>query len=195
MGGCGRWHAGGVCGCRRSWTRASCEASSFPRRGRRLLENALPAAESVFRRICPFSRRGKPISSKFYRLPAARNRFSSDFSPFPPRETVFRRIFSISRRGKAFFGDFSPFPAAGRRFSKVLIGFPRREGVFEGQRSVSRLILAFPENFDRFRAAERRFAKSEIGLAFHFGVSRDRKSALHFRRQNNEEPSRADLRF
>ena len=164
LGGCGRWHAGGVCGRRRSWTRASCEASSFPRRGRRLLENALPAAESVFRQKSPISRGGKPISRKFYRLPAARRRFSSDFSPFPPRETVFLRIFPISRRGKAFFGDFSPFPAAGRRFSKVLIGFPPREGVFEGQRSVSRLIFAFQKSRDRFRVSFLRYRNPAIAL-------------------------------
>ena len=153
---------GGVCGCRRSWTRASCEASSFPRREATGEDFPLPAAESVFRRKSPISRGGKPISRKFYRLPAAGNRFSSDFSPFPPRETVFRRIFSISRRGKAFFGDFSPFPAAGRRFSKVLIGFPPREGVFEGQRSVSRLIFAFQKSRDRFRVSFSRFRNPAI---------------------------------
>ena len=51
----------------------------------------------------PLSRRTKPISSKFYRLPAARRRFSSDFIAFPPQKTVFLRIYPISRRGKAFF--------------------------------------------------------------------------------------------
>ena len=155
---------GGVCGCRRSWTRASCEASSFPRREATGGNSLIPAAESVFRRKSPISRGGKPISRKFYRLPAAGNRFSSDFSPFPPRETVFLRIFPISRRGKAFFGDFSPFPAAGRRFSKVLIGFPSREGVFEGQRSVSRLIFAIRQSRDRFRVSFSRYRHPTIAL-------------------------------
>ena len=135
------------------------------------IENTLPAAESVFRRKSPISRGGKPISRKFYRLPAAGNRFSSDFSPFPRRETVFLRIFPISRRGKAFFGDFSPFPAAGRRFSKVLIGFPRREGVFEGQRSVSRLIFAFQKSRDRFRVSFSRFRNSTIDLVSYNAIS------------------------
>ena len=67
-------------------------------------------------RYAPFSRRGKPISSKFYRLPAARRRFSSDFIAFPPQKTVFLRFFPISRRGKAFSESFDRFPAAGRRF-------------------------------------------------------------------------------
>ena len=144
-------------GCCASWT------VLFLRHKHRSIENTIPAAESVFRQKSPISRGGKPISRKFYRLPAARNRFSSDFSPFPRRETVFLRIFSISRRGKAFFGDFSPFPAAGRRFQKVLIGFPRREGVFEGQRSVSRLILAFQQS-----------RGSVSRLIFAFQKSRDR---------------------
>ena len=135
------------------------------RRGRPQAEISLfPRREGVFRDFPPFSRRGKPISSKFYRLPAARNRFSSDFSPFPPRETVFLRIFPISRRGKAFFGDFSPFPAAGRRFSKVLIGFPPREGVFESQRSVSRLIFAIQQSRDRFRVSFWCFRNPTIGF-------------------------------
>ena len=132
---------------RASWT------VLFLRQKHRSIENTFPAAESVFRRKSPISRGGKPISSKFYRLPAARRRFPSVFSPFPPRETVFLRFYSISRRGKAFFERFSPFPAAGRRFSKVLIGFPPREGVFEGQRSVSRLIFAFQQSRDRFRVS------------------------------------------
>ena len=150
---------------RASWT------VLFLRHKHRSIENTIPAAESVFRRKSPISRGGKPISRKFYRLPAAGNRFSSDFSPFPPRETVFRRIFSISRRGKAFFGDFSPFPAAGRRFSKVLIGFPRREGVFEGQRSVSRLIFAFQKSRDRFRVSFSRFRNPMIGLVSYNAIS------------------------
>ena len=50
--------------------------------------------------IRPFSRRGKPISSNFYRLPAAENRFSEIFFHFPPREMTFRRIFPVSRRKK-----------------------------------------------------------------------------------------------
>ena len=129
-------------GCCASWT------VLFLRQKHRSIENTFPAAESVFRRKSPISRGGKPISRKFYRLPAAGNRFSSDFSPFPRRETVFRRIFPISRRGKAFF-----------------------------------------ESFDRFPAAGRRFRKSEIGLAFHFVVSRNRRSASHFRKRNNEKPS------
>ena len=152
-------------GCCASWT------VLFLRHKHRSIENTIPAAESVFRQKSPISRGGKPISSKFYRLPAARNRFSGDFIAFPPRETVFLRIFPISRRGKAFFGDFSPFPAAGRRFSKVLIGFPRREGVFEGQRSVSRLIFAFQKSRDRFRVSFSRFRNSTIGLVSYNAIS------------------------
>ena len=147
-------------GCCASWT------VLFLRHKHRSIENTIPAAESVFRQKSPISRGGKPISSKFYRLPAARNRFSGDFIAFPPRETVFLRIFSISRRGKAFFGDFSPFPAAGRRFSNVLIGFVRREGVFRSLRSVSRFGLAFRETGDRLRVSVWCFAKSEISLVF-----------------------------
>ena len=150
---------------RASWT------VLFLRHKHRSIENTIPAAESVFSRKSPISRGGKPISRKFYRLPAAGNRFSSDFSPFPPRETVFLRIFPISRRGKAFFGDFSPFPAAGRRFSKVLIGFPPREGVFEGQRSVSRLIFAFQKSRDRFRVSFSRFRNPTIGLVSYNAIS------------------------
>ncbi len=152
-------------GCCASWT------VLFLRHKHRSIENTIPAAESVFRQKSPISRGGKPISRKFYRLPAAGNRFSSDFSPFPPRETVFLRIFPISRRGKAFFGEFSPFPAAGRRFSKVLIGFPRREGVFEGQRSVSRLIFAFQKSRDRFRVSFSRFRNPMIGLVSYNAIS------------------------
>ena len=152
-------------GCCASWT------VLFLRHKHRSIENTIPAAESVFSRKSPISRGGKPISRKFYRLPAAGNRFSSDFSPFPPRETVFLRIFPISRRGKAFFGDFSPFPAAGRRFSKVLIGFPRREGVFEDQRSVSRLIFAFQKSRDRFRVSFSRFRNLTIGLVSYNAIS------------------------
>ena len=152
-------------GCCASWT------VLFLRHKHRSIENTIPAAESVFSRKSPISRGGKPISRKFYRLPAAGNRFSSDFSHFPPRETVFLRIFPISRRGKAFFGDFSPFPAAGRRFSKVLIGFPQREGVFEGQRSVSRLIFAFQKSRDRFRVSFSRFRNSTIGLVSYNAIS------------------------
>ena len=158
-------HSLPAAGCCASWT------VLFLRQKHRSIENTFPAAESVFRRKSPISRGGKPISRKFYRLPAAGNRFSSDFSPFPRRETVFRRIFSISRRGKAFFGDFSPFPAAGRRFSKVLIGFPRREGVFEGQRSVSRLIFAFQKSRDRFRVSFSRFRNPTIGLVSYNAIS------------------------
>ena len=152
-------------GCCASWT------VLFLRHKHRSIENTIPAAESVFRQKSPISRGGKPISSKFYRLPAAGNRFSSDFSPFPPRETDFLRIFPISRRGKAFFGDFSPFPAAGRRFRKVLIGFPPREGVFEGQRSVSRLIFAFQKSRDRFRVSFSRFRNSTICLVSYNAIS------------------------
>ena len=150
---------------RASWT------VLFLRHKHRSIENTIPAAESVFSRKSPISRGGKPISRKFYRLPAAGNRFSSDFSPFPPRETVFLRIFPISRRGKAFFGDFSPFPAAGRRFSKVLIGFPRREGVFGNQRSVSRLIFAFQKSRDRFRVSFSRFRNPTISLVSYNAIS------------------------
>ena len=145
-------------GCCASWT------VLFLRHKHRSIENTIPVAESVFRQKSPISRGGKPISRKFYRLPAAGNRFSSDFSHFPRRETVFLRIFPISRRGKAFFGDFSPFPAAGRRFSKVLIGFPPREGVFEGQRSVSRLIFAIQQSRDRFRVSFWCFRHPAIGF-------------------------------
>ena len=152
-------------GCCASWT------VLFLRHKHRSIENTIPAAESVFRQKSPISRGGKPISRKFYRLPAAGNRFSSDFSHFPPRETDFLRIFPISRRGKAFFGDFSPFPAAGRRFLKVLIGFPRREGVFEGQRSVSRLIFAFQKSRDRFRVSFSRFRNPMIGLVSYNAIS------------------------
>ena len=171
LGGCGRWHAGA--------SAAAGEVGRGPpvrphpsRGGRPLAEiPSFPRREGVFRDSLPFSRRGKPISSKFYRLPAARNRFSGDFIAFPPRETVFLRIFPISRRGKAFFERFSPFPAAGRRFSKVLIGFPRREGVFEGQRSVSRLIFAFQKSRDRFRVSFSRFRNSTIGLVSYNAIS------------------------
>ena len=152
-------------GCCASWT------VLFLRHKHRSIENTIPAAESVFRQKSPISRGGKPISRKFYRLPAAGNRFSSDFSPFPPRETVFLRIFPISRRGKAFFGDFSPFPAAGRRFRKVLIGFPRREGVFRNQRLVSRLIFAFQQSRDRFRVSFSRFSNPMIGLVSYNAIS------------------------
>ena len=141
-------------GCCASWT------VLFLRQKHRSIENTIPAAESVFRQKSPISRGGKPISSKFYRLPAARRRFSEDFSHFPPRETVFLRFFPISRRGKAFFERFSPFPAAGRRFSEVLIGFPRREGDFGSPRSVSRLILAFQKSRDRSRVSFWRFEKA-----------------------------------
>ena len=125
-------------GCCASWT------VLFLRHKHRSIENTIPAAESVFRQKSPISRGGKPISRKFYRLPAARRRFSS---------------------------DFSPFPAAGRRFSKVLIGFPRREGVFEGQRSVSRLIFAFQKSRDRFRVSFSRFRNSTIGLVSYNAIS------------------------
>ena len=152
-------------GCCASWT------VLFLRHKHRSIENTIPAAESVFRQKSPISRGGKPISRKFYRLPAAGNRFSSDFSHFPRRETVFLRIFPISRRGKAFFGDFSPFPAAGRRFRKVLIGFPPREGVFGNQRSVSRLIFAFQKSRDRFRVSFSRFRNPTIGLVSYNAIS------------------------
>ena len=152
-------------GCCASWT------VLFLRHKHRSIENTIPAAESVFRQKSPISRGGKPISRKFYRLPAAGNRFSSDFSPFPPRETVFLRIFPISRRGKAFFGEFSPFPAAGRRFRKVLIGFPPREGVFGNQRSVSRLIFAFQKSRDRFPVSFSRFRNPTIGLVSYNAIS------------------------
>ena len=72
--------------------------------------------KTFFRIPPPFSRRAKPISSKFYRLPAAENRFSEIFFHFPRREGVFLRIYPISRRGKAFLESFDRFPAAGRRF-------------------------------------------------------------------------------
>ena len=104
-------------GCCASWT------VLFLRHKHRSIENTIPAAESVFSRKSPISRGGKPISRKFYRLPAARNRFSSDFSPFPRRETVFLRIFSISRRGKAFLKVSDRFPVSFSRFRNPEIGF------------------------------------------------------------------------
>ena len=88
-----------------------------------------PPHDAVFRSIFPFSRRAKPISSKFYRLPAARRRFSSDFIAFPPQKTVFLRIYPISRRGKAFSESFDRFRAAGSRFAKSEIGLAFHFGV------------------------------------------------------------------
>ena len=160
LGGCGRWHAGGVCGCRRSWTRASCEASSFPPREATGGDFPLPAAgrrfsrfsplfpwrETDLQQILPPSRRTKPFFGRFYRFPAAGNRFSENFSHFPPREGVFLRIYPISRRGKAFFGSFDRFPAAGRRFWKSEIGFASHFRVSEIPRSVSRFIKPFLES-------------------------------------------------
>ena len=122
---------------RASWT------VLFLRHKHRSIENLFPRREGVFRDFPPFSRRGKPISSKFYRLPAARNRFSGDFIAFPPREGVFLRIYPISRRGKAFFGSFDRFPAAGRRFGKSAIGFAFHFGVSREQRSISCLRTTF----------------------------------------------------
>ena len=102
--------------------------------------------------IRPLSRRTKPISKTFRRLPAAENRFSEIFFHFPPRESVFLRIYPISRRGKAFFGSFDLFPAAGRRFWKSAIGFAFHFGVSEITRSVSCLIFAIQKFGDRPRA-------------------------------------------
>ena len=118
-------------GCCASWT------VLFLRHKHRWIENTIPAAESVFRQKSPISRGGKPISRKFYRLPAARNRFSSDFSPFPPRETVFLRIFPISRRGKAFLKVSDRFPVSFSRYSNPEIGFVSHFCVSEITGSVS----------------------------------------------------------
>ena len=107
--------------------------------------------------VRPFSRRAKPISSKFYRLPAARRRFSG-FSPlFPPRETDLQQILPPSRRTKAFFERFYRLPAAENRFSEIFFHFPPREGVFLRIYPISRRGKAFSESFDRFPAAGRRF--------------------------------------
>ena len=119
------------------------------------------AAENVFLKKSPISRRGKPISEIFYRLPAARSRFPTLFTAFPSHKIVFQRIFPISRRGKAFFGEFSSFPASFWRFQKVLIGFAPREGVFGSPRSVSRFILAFCEIGDRLRISGNGITKSQ----------------------------------
>ena len=157
MGGCGRWHAGGVCGRQRSWTRASCEASSFPPREATGGDFPLPVAgkrfsakkphfpwrETDLQKILPPSRRTKPFFGRFYRFPAAGNRFSENFSHFPPREGVFLRIYPISRRGKAFFGSFDRFPAAGRRLEDPVIGFAFHFGVSREQRSISCLRTTF----------------------------------------------------
>ena len=75
-----------------------------------------PPRETDLQQILPPSRRTKAFFERFYRLPAAENRFSEIFSHFPPREGVFLRIYPISRRGKAFSESFDRFPAAGRRF-------------------------------------------------------------------------------
>ena len=143
MGGCGRWHAGA--------SAAAGEVGRGPpvrphpsRGGRPQAKISLfPRREGVFRDFPPFSRRGKPISSKFYRLPAAGNRFSSDFSPFPPRETVFLRIFSISRRGKAFLKVSDRFRVSFSRFRNPEIGFASHFCVSEIRRSPSRRKMTF----------------------------------------------------
>ena len=75
-----------------------------------------PPHETDLQQILPPSRRTKAFFERFYRLPAAENRFSEIFFHFPPREGVFLRIYPISRRGKAFSESFDRFPAAGRRF-------------------------------------------------------------------------------
>ncbi|AOH40085.1 hypothetical protein C7123_09855 [Tannerella serpentiformis] len=62
-----------------------------------------PPHETDLQQILPPSRRTKAFFERFYRLPAAENRFSEIFFHFPPQKTVFLRFFSISRRGKAFF--------------------------------------------------------------------------------------------
>ena len=56
----------------------------------------------------PLSRRTKPISSKFYRLPAAENHFSEIFFHFPPREGVSRSSRSVSRFILAFRKSITP---------------------------------------------------------------------------------------
>ena len=124
-------HSLPAAGCCASWT------VLFLRQKHRSIENLFPRREGVFRDFPPFSRRGKPISRKFYRLPAAGNRFSSDFSPFPPRETVFLRIFPISRRGKAFLKVNDRFPVSFSRFSNHEIGFVFHFGVSDIRRSPS----------------------------------------------------------
>ena len=105
----------------------------------------------------PLSRRTKPISETFRRLPAAGRRFSG-FSPlFPPRETDLQQILPPSRRTKAFFERFYRLPAAENRFSEIFSHFPPREGVFLRIYPISRRGKAFSESFDRFPAAGRRF--------------------------------------
>ena len=111
------------------------------------------------------------------------------------RETDLELRKTPSRRAKPIKIFWKRQNEAGNRSKSPKSHFLRRETGKILRKVISRGGKAFFERFDRFRAAGRHFAKSEIGLAFHFGVSRDRKSALHFRRQNNEEPSRADLRF
>ena len=116
----------------------------------------------------PFSRRAKPISETFRRLPAARSRFPKHFSPFPPREMTFRRIFPVSRRKKCLFGEFDRFPASFWRFLKILIDFVRREGISQSPRSVSRFILAFRETGNRLCISGDRITKSQAVPTFVF---------------------------
>ena len=114
--------------------------------GLKLSRNAKMKRETDFGLRKTPSRRTKPFFGRFYRFPAAGNRFSENFSHFPPREGVFRAFFPISRRGKAFFERFDRFPAAGRRFWKSEIGFASHFRVSEIPRSVSRFIKPFLES-------------------------------------------------
>ena len=88
-----------------------------------------PPRETDLQQILPPSRRTKAFFERFYRLPAAENRFSEIFFHFPPREGVFLRIYPISRRGKAFSESFDRCPAAGRHFEKSEIGLAFHFGV------------------------------------------------------------------
>ena len=51
-----------------------------------------PPRETDLQQILPPSRRTKAFFERFYRLPAAENRFSEIFFHFPPREGVFRKF-------------------------------------------------------------------------------------------------------
>ena len=96
---------------------------------RREPRKAIPPREGLFRDYPPISRRGKPISEIFRRLPAAGSRFPKNFPHFPPREKVSRSFISISRRGKRLPEVLYPFPAAGRRFGASTIGLVRRKAI------------------------------------------------------------------
>ena len=61
-----------------------------------------PPRETDLQQILPPSRRTKAFFERFYRLPAAENRFSEIFFHFPPREGVFEGQRSVSRLILAF---------------------------------------------------------------------------------------------